>query len=152
MENQILILILVLVILTSLVSTYKKKFFNECDHKLDPIVVAFVIDLIMALILGLLCMFRENTKSELIYIFNHKNNNYLIYAILLTVITTITYYYILSRVKLSKMSLVRSCLSIIVGVITSQYLLGEEINNSTKMGVFLLLVSLYLINNQNAVD
>lgn len=150
---NIIVGIVIIVILTNMISTYKKKFFNHCDHKLNPVVLAFIIEGILTILFGSYCLYNyKASKEEINYIYSHDKSYILLIPIFLTFVSTIVYYHVLSNTKLSSMSLVRSCLSILIGLMTTQFIIGEQITKSSKIGVGFLFIAIYFIYNGTKND
>ena len=145
--------IIALVLLSTLISNFKKKFFNECDHKLDPIVLGLLIEGSLTLLFGIICLFRyEESKKEIQYIAAHPKIYNLLIAIICTAAMTYIYYRVLTRVKLSSMSVFRSCLSIILGLLISFIMLKEKPTTNTLIGTVLIIAATYFIHKGTGKD
>ena len=141
-ENLLLILF---VILSNFSTATKKKLLRTFNQKLDPFAVSLSLELSLVVCLFCCLCFRKSTQSSFKTIMMNKKAKTLLtqYAIICCLSIWI-YFKLLSNIKMSNLIVKRSILSLLVGLIVSKVVVGEDISSKTTV-VAIIMCGLFIV-------
>jgi drug/metabolite transporter (DMT)-like permease len=153
--NTSIVLVIFLVLANNLITVGKRKFLKECGRSFSPMVYAFIVEFILLIFLTIyVCTYNTEQHLEDIQFVLGNNKFYLVVLVgFICFVSAWLHYTIISNYNISELSLLRNCLSIILMLIISHFVLHESVDQPMIIGVFYLFLSMYFISlSKNSAD